>query len=80
MPSRRVRRAAAEARDGVRPTDVARDAEESLVGALEESNTAVETLHDADVDSRSRFTRARELGVAALFLLALAMFLKRRRG
>jgi hypothetical protein len=59
---------------------VIRDAEESLVAALQESDTAVEALHDAEVDARAAGgSRRWRFGVAGALLAALGFVVARRR-
>ena len=60
--------------------EVLRDAEESLVAALQESDTAVEAMHDSEVDGRSmRDDRRVRIGIAAALLAALGIMVARRR-
>lgn len=60
--------------------EVLRDAEESLVAALQESDTAVEALHDSEADGRSmRDDRRVRIGIAAALLAALGIMVARRR-
>ena len=57
-----------------------RDAEESLVAALHESDTAVEAMQDSGLDSdvaRSRWTW--RIGLAGLVLALLGIMVARRR-
>lgn len=57
-----------------------RDAEESLVAALQESDTAVEALHDSGTDAYSlRDSRRRRIGIAGMLLALLGIMVARRR-
>ena len=59
---------------------VVRDAEESLVAALQESDTAIEALQDADADARDGHDSRRwKIGVAGLVLAVLGIVVARRR-
>lgn len=59
---------------------VIRDAEESLVAALQESDTAVEALQDAEADARDgRVSQRWKIGVAGTLLAALGVVVARRR-
>lgn len=59
---------------------VTRDAEESLVAALQESDTAVEALQDAGVaDAAPRQRRRLALGTAGVILATLGFLVRRRR-
>jgi hypothetical protein len=65
-----------DAPDGV----VVRDAEESFVAALQESDTAVETIGDSNATSRREAWRNRRaIGAAGVLLAALALLVARRR-
>lgn len=73
-----------DARNGdgeVDPEAVARDAEESLVAALQESDTAVEALHDvgAGVVPDPGATVRPKLWVAGALLAVLGLVVARRR-
>jgi hypothetical protein len=57
---------------------VLRDAEQSLVAALQESDTAVEALQDADAVA-PRVTRRWRVGIAGLVLATLGLVVARRR-
>jgi hypothetical protein len=60
--------------------EVVRDAEESLVAALQESDTAVEALHDSGTDGRSlRDSRRWRIGIAGTLLALLGIVVARRR-
>jgi hypothetical protein len=57
-----------------------RDTEEALIAALQESDTAVETLHDTSQDHpRSARRRRGTIGLAGLLLALLALVVARRR-
>jgi hypothetical protein len=56
---------------------VVRDAEESLVAALQESDTAVEMLHDDESDMPHRPWW--HIGLAGIVLAALGIMVARRR-
>ncbi len=59
---------------------VVRDAEASLVAALQESDTAMETFQDAELDSRSGAASRRwTITIAGLALAALGLVVARRR-
>jgi hypothetical protein len=59
---------------------VLRDAEESLVAALQESDTAIETLGDAGTDGAAGDSRRRwTIGAAGLALALLGFMVARRR-
>lgn len=59
---------------------VVRDAEESLVAALQESDTAVEALADSEADAGAGpASGRRKLGIAAMLLAALGVMVARRR-
>ena len=59
---------------------VLRDAEESLVAALQESDTAVEAMQDAEQDVREgRVSRRWRIGIAGTLLAALGVVVARRR-
>jgi hypothetical protein len=59
---------------------VVRDAEESLVAALQESDTAVEALGDSGSDARADGSRRRwTIGIAGAFLALLGVMVARRR-
>jgi hypothetical protein len=59
---------------------VVRDAEESLVAALQESDTAVEALGDSGVDARADGARRRwTIGIAGTLLAVLGIVVARRR-
>ena len=76
MGWRRRESAAAEVAD----EQVVRDAEESLVAALQESDTAVEALGDSGTDARADGTRRRwTIGLAGAFLALLGVVVARRR-
>lgn len=66
---------------GVDPETVARDAEESLVAALQESDTAVEALHDvgAGVVPDAGAAARPKLWVAGAVLAVLGLVVARRR-
>ena len=58
---------------------VVRDAEESLVAALQESDTAVEALGDSGADARDDGSRRRwTIGVAGTLLALLGIMVARR--
>ncbi|MCW2921064.1 MAG: hypothetical protein JWL76_938 [Thermoleophilia bacterium] len=60
--------------------EVVRDAEESLVAALQESDTAVEAMQDSGADGRSlRDSRRWRIGVAGTLLALLGIMVARRR-
>lgn len=60
--------------------EVVRDAEESLVAALQESDTALEALHDAGTDQATAGDARRwRIGIAGLILAALGLVVARRR-
>lgn len=60
--------------------EVVRDAEESLVAALQESDTAVEAMSDAGADAGPDETRRRwTIGVAGTLLALLGIVVARRR-
>lgn len=60
--------------------EVVRDAEESLVAALQESDTALEALHDAGTDQAATGDRRGwRIGIAGLILAALGLVVARRR-
>lgn len=59
---------------------IVRDTEESLVAALQESDTAVDAAHDATVDAGSRTRRRRMITVGGLLLAAIGLVVARRRG
>lgn len=60
--------------------EVVRDAEESLVAALQESDTAVEALHDSGADGRAlRDQRRWRIGIAGMMLALLGIMVARRR-
>lgn len=60
--------------------EVVRDAEESLVAALQESDTAIEALHDAGADHAVSGDRRRlRIGLAGLLLAMLGLVVARRR-
>jgi len=62
------------------PAEVARDAEEAFVAALQESDTAVEALQDAGNDHRSPWQRRRwQLGALGLVTAFLSVMVTRRR-
>ncbi|MCB0877739.1 MAG: hypothetical protein KDC46_02000 [Thermoleophilia bacterium] len=72
---RRVRSEAEQVDD-----EVLRDAEESLVAALQESDTAVEAMQDAEADARDgRTSRRWQVGIAGVVLAALGFVVARRR-
>ena len=57
-----------------------RDTEEALIAALQESDTAAETLHDTSLDHpRSARRRRGAIGAAGLLLALLALVVARRR-
>lgn len=59
---------------------VVRDAEESLVAALQESDTAVEALGDSGLDARADGSRRRwTIGIAGALLGLLGVMVARRR-
>lgn len=59
---------------------VVRDAEESLVAALQESDTAVEALGDTGADAGSEGARRRwTIGIAGTLLALLGVMVARRR-
>lgn len=60
---------------------VVRDAEESLVAALQESDTAAEAIIDSGVDAgvEGRSRRRWTIGVAGTLLAALGFVVARRR-
>jgi hypothetical protein len=59
---------------------VLRDCEESLVAALQESDTAVEAIGDTGSDAGSARSRRRwTIGAAGLALAALGFMVARRR-
>jgi len=59
---------------------VVRDAEESLVAALHESDTAVETVRDETIDGAVRAPNRRwTVGFAGLILALLGLLVARRR-
>lgn len=59
---------------------VLRDAEESLVAALQESDTAVEAIHDTGADESPRRSRRRwKLAAGGLVLALLSIMVARRR-
>ena len=73
---RRRRDSAAEVAD----EQVVRDAEESLVAALQESDTAVEALVDSGSDAGAEGTRRRwTIGIAGSLLALLGIMVARRR-
>jgi hypothetical protein len=77
MGRRRRERANAELLDD---PEVVRDAEESLVAALQESDTAVEALQDSGTDGRSlRDSRRWRIGIAGTLLALLGIMVARRR-
>ncbi len=60
--------------------EVVRDAEESLVAALQESDTAVEAMQDSGSDGRGlRDSRHWRIGVAGTLLALLGIMVARRR-
>ena len=60
--------------------EVVRDAEESLVAALQESDTAVEAMQDSGVDgSAVRDVRRWKIGIAGALLALLGILVARRR-
>lgn len=60
--------------------EVERHAEESLVAALQESDTAVEALQDADTDAREgRVSRRWQIGIMGLVLALLGILVARSR-
>ena len=60
--------------------EVRRDAEESLVAALQESDTAVEAMQDSSVDTPEPWHRRHwQIGVAGLIVAALGILVTRRR-
>jgi hypothetical protein len=60
--------------------ELLRDAEESLVAALQESDTAVEALGDTGADATGRASRRQwTIGAAGLVLAALGFMVARRR-
>jgi hypothetical protein len=60
--------------------EVVRDAEESLVAALQESDTAAEALQDSASDGRSlRESRRWRIGIAGTLLALLGIMVARRR-
>jgi hypothetical protein len=66
--------------DEVVDEEVVRDAEESLVAALQESDTAVEAFQDTSVDGGSPLADPRwRIGLAGLLLAALGLVVARRR-
>lgn len=78
MPLRRRRHT--ELTTDERDDAVIRDAEESLVAALQESDTAVEAFHDAEVDARAgRSSNRWRVGIAGVLLAALGFVVARRR-
>ena len=59
---------------------VVSDVEESLVAALQESDTAVEALGDSGADARADGSRQRwTIGVAGTLLALLGIMVARRR-
>lgn len=65
---------------GAEAEEVVRDAEESLVAALQESDTAVEAMGDSTVDGPyAAPSRRWQIGVAGLLLAALGIIVARRR-
>jgi hypothetical protein len=59
---------------------VVSDVEESLVAALQESDTAVEALGDSGADARADGSRRRwTIGVAGTLLALLGIMVARRR-
>lgn len=68
------------AAEQVADEQVVRDAEESLVAALQESDTAVEALGDSGVDGRTAGSRRRwTIGIAGALLAVLGIVVARRR-
>ncbi len=60
--------------------EVVRDAEESLVAALQESDTAVEAMQDSGTDRASwRDARRWRIGIAGTLLALLGILVARRR-
>ncbi len=60
--------------------EVVRDAEESLVAALQESDTAVEAMHDSGADGGSLHDARRwRIGIAGALLALLGIMVARRR-
>lgn len=59
--------------------DLQRDAEESLVAALQESDTAVEVLHDQGQDDPAGGRRGWAIGLTGLVLAVAALVVARRR-
>jgi hypothetical protein len=60
--------------------EVVRDAEESLVAALQESDTAVEALQDTSIDGGLPLADRRwRIGLAGLLLAVLGLVVARRR-
>lgn len=74
------RRGQAADADLVDEHEVVRDAEESLVAALQESDTAVEALGDSTADAALEGSRRRwTIGVAGTLLALLGFVVARRR-
>ena len=67
---------------GYDPSDeiIARDTEESLVAALQESDSAVDAVHDANADAGRKERRRRMITVGGMLLAALGLVVARRRG
>jgi MYXO-CTERM domain-containing protein len=59
---------------------VRHDTAEAMVAALQESDTAVEAIHDASVDDPAQARRnTRRIGIAAAALLLIGLLVARRR-
>jgi hypothetical protein len=75
-----LRRRGSAAAEQLADEQVVRDAEESLVAALQESDTAVEALGDSGVDARADGSRRRwTIGIAGTLLALLGFMVARRR-
>ena len=77
MIGRRRHRRSAD--DAVTDDEVLRDAEESLVAALQESDTAVEAIHDSGSDAAEGRDRRWKIGAAGVLLALLGVMVTRRR-
>ncbi len=76
----RIRRRRHEMNDFDADEAVLRDAEETLVAALQESDTAVEAMQDAEHDVREgRISRRWSFGIAGALLAVLGVVVARRR-
>ena len=76
----RRRRSRFDAAEALDDSEVVRDAEESLVAALQESDTAVEALQDSGTDADALRERRRwQIGLAGLLLAFLGVVVARRR-